>query len=201
MKKVLILIVSLLVFIPNVYAKEKTTVSVFYSESCIHCKHLHTYLDELEKDETYNKMFKVDYYEIHDSTNSNLFDKVLAYFKKSSSGVPFYVIGDKYEVGFPNPETMKEQYEKQDKKIKELIEKAYKNNQKNIVKEIDEGKVKVTTTVKETIPLIEENNMLVESNKKPFFNKYMLIGIIPAVIIIAVVLIVFKRKKEVKHEE
>jgi len=201
MKKVLILIVSLLVFIPNVYAKEKTTVSVFYSESCIHCKHLHTYLDELEKDETYNKMFKVDYYEIHDSTNSSLFDKVLAYFKKSSSGVPFYVIGDKYEVGFPNPETMKEQYEKQDKKIKELIEKAYKNNQKNIVKEIDEGKVKVTTTVKETIPLIEENNMLVESNKKPFFNKYMLIGIIPAVIIIAVVLIVFKRKKEVKHEE
>lgn len=201
MKKVLILIISLLVFIPNVYAKEKTTVSVFYSESCIHCKHLHTYLDELEKDETYNKMFKVDYYEIHDSTNSSLFDKVLAYFKKSSSGVPFYVIGDKYEVGFPNPETMQEQYEKQDKKIKELIEKAYKNNQKNIVKEIDEGKVKVTTTVKETIPLVEENNVLVESNKKPFFNKYMLIGIIPAVIIIAAVLIVFKRKKEVKHEE
>ena len=121
MKKVLILIISLLVFIPNVYAKEKTTVSVFYSESCIHCKHLHTYLDELENDETYNKMFKVDYYEIHDSTNSSLFDKVLAYFKKSSSGVPFYVIGDKYEVGFPNPETMQEQYEKQDKKIKELI--------------------------------------------------------------------------------
>ena len=201
MKKVLILIISLLVFIPNVYAKEKTTVSVFYSESCIHCKHLHTYLDELENDETYNKMFKVDYYEIHDSTNSSLFDKVLAYFKKSSSGVPFYVIGDKYEVGFPNPETMQEQYEKQDKKIKELIEKAYKNNQKNIVKEIDEGKVKVTTTVKETIPLVEENNVLVESNKKPFFNKYMLIGIIPAVIIIAAVLIVFKRKKEVKHEE
>ena len=201
MKKVLILIISLLVFIPSVYAKEKTTVSVFYSESCIHCKHLHAYLDELEKDETYNKMFKVDYYEIHDSTNSSLFDKVLAYFKKSSSGVPFYVIGDKYEVGFPNPETMQEQYEKQDKKIKELIEKAYKNNQKNIVKEIDEGKVKVTTTVKETIPLVEENNVLVESNKKPFFNKYMLIGIIPAVIIIAGILIVFKRKKEVKHEE
>ncbi|MCR5483475.1 MAG: hypothetical protein K6E99_03645 [Bacilli bacterium] len=201
MKKVLILIISLLVFIPNVYAKEKTTVSVFYSESCIHCKHLHTYLDELEKDETYNKMFKVDYYEIHDSTNSSLFDKVLAYFKKSSSGVPFYVIGDKYEVGFPNSETMQEQYEKQDKKIKELIEKAYKNNQMNIVKEIDEGKVKVTTTVKETLPLVEENNVLVESNKKPFFNKYMLIGIIPAVLIIAAVLIVFKLKKEVKHEE
>ena len=202
MKKVLILIVSLLVFIPSVYAKEKVTISVFYSSSCIHCKHLHEYLDELESDEKYSKMFKVDYYEIHDSTNSNLFDKTLAYFKKSSSGVPFYVIGEKYEVGFPNPETMKEEYEKQDKKIKELIEKAYKNNQKDVVKAIKDEKIQVTTTVKETIPLVEENNKLFEeSNKKPFFKKYLLVGIIPTLLVIAVILIVFKNKKEVKHEE
>ena len=201
MKKILILIVSLLVFIPSVYAKEKTTVSVFYSSSCVHCTHLHEYLDKLESDEKYSKMFKVDYYEIHENNNYEIFNKTLAYFNKSTSGVPFYVIGDKYEVGFPNPETMTEQYEKQDKKIKELIEKAYKNNQKNIVKEIKEGKIEVTTTVKETIPLVEENNAFEESNKKPFFNKYMLIGIIPAILIIFIILIVHRNKKEVKHEE
>ena len=200
MKKVLILIVSLLFFIPSVSAKEKVTISVFYSESCIHCKRLHTYLDELENDENYNKMFKVDYYEIHDNSSSVLFDKVLAYFKKTSSGVPFYVIGEKYEVGFPDPETMKDEYEKQDKKIKELIEKAYKNNQKDIVKKLNEGKIQVTTTVKETIPLVEDNTIFEESNKKPIFNKYILIGIIPAVLIIATILIVFKGKKEVHHE-
>ena len=201
MKKILIIIASLLVFIPSVYAKEKTTISVFYSSSCIHCKHLHEYLDELEKDENYNKMFKVDYYEINDNNNAKIFDKTLAYFKKSSSGVPFYVIGDEYEVGFPNPETMKDEYEKKDKLIKELIEKAYKNNKKNIVEDIKEEKIKVTTTVKETIPLVEENKTFEESNKKPIFNKNMLFGIIPGVILIIVILITFKNKKEVNHEE
>jgi hypothetical protein len=96
---------------------------------------------------------------------------------------------------------MKDEYEKQDKKIKELISKADKNNQKNIVKDIKDEKIKVTTTVKETIPLVEENNTYNEANKKPLIGKYMLIGIIPAILIIATILIVFKKKKEVKNED
>ena len=50
-------------------------------------------------------------------------------------------------------------------------------------------------------PLVEENKTFKESNKKPIFNKNMLFGIIPGVILIIVILITFKNKKEVNHEE
>ena len=63
-------------------------------------------------------MINIDYYEVNEKENSEIFNKVLAYFKRQSSGVPFYVIGSKYEVGFPNPETMEKNIKKQMKRLK-----------------------------------------------------------------------------------
>jgi thiol-disulfide isomerase/thioredoxin len=197
MKKLLLIIIALFVLIPSVYAKEKVTISVFYSDSCIHCKHLHEYLDELSKDSKYGKMFNIDYYEIHDKSNSEIFNKTIAYFKKTSTGVPFYVIGDTYEIGFPNPETMQEEYEKQDLEIKKQIEKSYQNNSKNIVKDIKEGKVKVTTTEKQTIPLVQEDRENLEKSNKKVNNNYIYLGVIPVLLIVIIIYAIIAKKKEV----
>ena len=197
MKKVLLFLSLFLIFIPNVFAKEKVTISVFYSKTCIHCTHLHEYLDNLEQDSKYGEMINIDYYEVNEKENSEIFNKVLAYFKRQSSGVPFYVIGSKYEVGFPNPETMEKEYKETDTKIKKLIDEEYKNNKKtNIVKDIINEKVKVTTTEKSTLPLVEENSNFIEpANQKHNTFKYIIyIGIPSAIILIVYILI--RKKKE-----
>lgn len=198
MKKVLLFLSLFLIFIPNVFAKEKVTISVFYSKTCIHCTHLHEYLDNLEKDLKYGEMINIDYYEVNEKENSEIFNKVLAYFKRQSSGVPFYVIGSKYEVGFPNPETMEKEYKETDEKIKKLIDEEYKNNKKtSIVKDIIDEKVKVTTTEKSTLPLVEENNNFIEpANQKHNTIKYILYIGIPSAIIL-IVYIFIRKKKEV----
>lgn len=197
MKKVLLFLSLFLIFIPNVFAKEKVTISVFYSKTCIHCTHLHEYLDNLEKDSKYGEMINIDYYEVNEKENSEIFNKVLAYFKRQSSGVPFYVIGSKYEVGFPNPETMEKEYKETDVKIKKLIDEEYKNNKKtNIVKDVINEKVKVTTTEKSTLPLVEENNNFIEpANQKYNTFKYIIYIGIPSAIILIVFLLIRKKKE------
>ena len=111
-------------------------------------------------------MINIDYYEVNEKENSEIFNKVLAYFKRQSSGVPFYVIGSKYEVGFPNPETMEKEYNETDAKIKKLIEEEYKDNKKtNIVKDIINEKVKVTTTEKSTFNATNSFNTRIDSRE------------------------------------
>ena len=197
MKKVLLFLSLFLIFIPNVFAKEKVTISVFYSKTCIHCTHLHEYLDNLEQDSKYGEMINIDYYEVNEKENSEIFNKVLAYFKRQSSGVPFYVIGSKYEVGFPNPETMEKEYNETDAKIKKLIEEEYKNNKKtNIVKDIINEKVKVTTTEKSTLPLVEDDTKIIEpANEKTKSKKLILYMGIPSTIIVLIVIILTRRKE------
>lgn len=202
MKKILFIIVSLFILIPTVSAKEKAVISVFYSDSCVHCKHLHQYLDELSEDSKYNEMFTIDYYEINDSENRELFRKVATYFN-ISMGVPVYIIGKDVEQGFPNIESDNEQVQesirKKDKTIKSRIEKAYENQTKNYVNDIKTGKIKVTTTEKTTEAQVLETNEDLQAQVDKNNNKnYLIIGII-SIILILIAIIFYNKKTEVKE--
>ena len=203
MKKVLLIIISLLVFIPTVSAKDKVTISVFYSESCIHCKHLHSYLDDLSKDSKYGSMIKIDYYEINKTKNQELFRKVAAYYH-ISTGVPVYIVGEDLEQGFPNIESDSEQVQesirKKDELLKSRIEYAYENHPRDIVNEIKTGKIEVTTTEKRTVPLTsEDREELAARVDKSEEKNYLLYGIFVPVVLILFVILLFSRKKEVKE--
>ena len=93
---------------------------------------------------------------------------------------------------------MEKEYKETDVKIKKLIDEEYKNNKKTrIVKDIIDEKVKVTTTEKSTLPLVEENNSFIEpANQKHNTFKYIIyIGILSAIILIVYIFI--RKKKEV----
>ena len=75
-------------------------VYVFYSSTCPHCKDLHAYLDELKNDKDVRDKFNIVDYEVSTAENIDLMNKVSDYFKANITGVPFYVIGDKYFEGY-----------------------------------------------------------------------------------------------------
>lgn len=128
-KIVCVLLVALMLVVPfvGVDAKTKTTkkvtttttttestfykssdekainVYVFYSNECPHCADLHTYLAELKEDKDIRDKFNIVDYEIHNSENNSLMMEVGEYFNTSVTGVPFYVIGNKYYSGFGDP--------------------------------------------------------------------------------------------------
>lgn len=202
MKKVLLILSLLIIFIPKVHADEKAVVNVFYKESCIHCKDLHSYLDELSEDVSYKDMFKVNYMEVSDKKNGELFEKVRSYFNVSSSGVPFYVIGEAYNVGFPNPksedEYMKKQFEARSKEIKDMIKSAYANDETNIVEEIKKGNLTVKTTRATTIASEskKENNEDIQAkvlDKKKDVMDYTAIAAV--LLLITSSLLILKKKR------
>lgn len=208
MKKLLVLLITLFAFIPLVSAAEKAEVHVFYRESCPHCKDLHEYLDKLSEDPTYKNMFEVKYYEVStDKKNIELFGKTINYFGLQSTGVPFYVVGEAYNIGFPNPnsndEYMKKELEARDTELKKMINASFDNGEKNIVKLIQEGSIEPTTTkrtTKDTTTLeVNNNNDIIQESKKEVNFKYTY-AVIPGVLIAIVLLIILFRKKN-KNEK
>jgi len=208
MKKILLILSLLVLFIPKVYADEKAVLNVFYRESCPHCKDLHSYLDELSKDITYKDMFTVNYIEVTDKNNADLFKKVLTYYGKTSGGVPFYVVGNSYNVGFPNPNSeddyMKKQFEARSKELKDMIKNAYYNNEANLVEEIKLGNIDVKTT-KTTKNVSETTTIKVEKNsdekiktlsKKNIVRDYSVVAAI--CLLLSSSLILLKRKGNLK---
>ena len=155
MKKIFIFIImAFMVLIPtiNVEAKEddKVTIHVFYAEWCGNCTNLHNFLNELEEDKEYNDMFEVKYYRIDNDdsygkntkydANKKLYNKVKAYFEYDEGYIPFYIIGDKYDVGFSTTSTPAE--------IKNSIrENFFSKKYKNVVQEIIDKKIDVSEPV------------------------------------------------------
>ena len=77
--------------------KNLVNIYLFHSDTCPHCKEEISFLDAVVKEYDNVKVYK---YEISDSNNSILLDKVAELFATSVSGTPFTVIGDKYFKGF-----------------------------------------------------------------------------------------------------
>ena len=179
MKLLLVLVVAVMPF-TVAQAKKTTTTAAkknpvtlyeFYGEECPHCAELNSYLDELKKDNTINYMFKIVKLEVwHSESNSETMNKVASYFKYEVTGVPFYVIGEKYFSGFG---------ENSKSVIVSTIKEAYNNKDyKDIVALVTDGKIKVDD------PDVEED------------NKSTIIAIVAiGVTLFVVLLIIFGRSK------
>jgi len=104
-KKILFILISFLLFIPNTFAKENiVNIYLFHSESCPHCNKEIKLLDELEEEYSNIKIYK---YEISDKDNSQLFGEIANLLDAKVGGVPFTVIGNKYFNGFSEENSKK----------------------------------------------------------------------------------------------
>ena len=92
-KKVLIFLIFVLIFIPSVSAKEKVIVNLFHLDTCPHCRDEIKWLKTIK-----NENVEIKYYEI--SENKELYYKVLDKLEISETGVPLTVIGSDYLIGY-----------------------------------------------------------------------------------------------------
>jgi len=103
MKKFLLFIISLFLFLPMyVNASEVVDVHLFYSSTCSHCKAEKEYLNNLVED---NKDIKIHLYrvnEIEDYENVELWEKVQDILGTKTGSIPYTVIGEKHIIGFAN---------------------------------------------------------------------------------------------------
>lgn len=198
MKKISLLVLSLLLLLPftTVMAKTKEPIKVyvFYLETCPHCKDLHEYLDELKSSKSYKNMFETVYYEVSSAKNYYLMMDVAEYLNADVGGVPFFVIGTKYFNGFGD---------KSKSVIKKEIENNYGNkNYEDIVANIesednsfydddedfdveeDEDEDKNTGKVNKNDK--EEASFDEESKEKKDYTTYILVGVI-AVLVVAII--------------
>lgn len=205
MKKIFIFVIMIfMMMLPvfNVEAKdEKVTIHVFYAEWCGNCTNLHDFLNELEEDKEYNEMFEVKYYRIDNDNsygkntkydeNKKLYNKVKAYLEYDEGYIPFYVIGDKYDVGFSTTNTPAE--------IKNSIRENYFSKKyKNVVQEIIDKKIDVSepvttkskdteTTKKETNSQKEEKTEIEKKESKNTKTIGIIILIVTLVIVVAAI--------------
>lgn len=199
-KLVYILIIFAIVLVPsfNVEAKtsnNKVVINVFYAEWCSNCTNLHNFLNEFVEDKEYNKMFEIKYYRIDNQAsygenedyeyNTALYEKVSAYFNNGDEGyIPFYVIGDSYEVGYSSSQTPD--------LIKKMVKESYYDSDYvDIVSKIENGEIDVTTTVK-----VDEEAETKENDKKltNIIGIIVIVITLLAVIGIIVASIINKRK-------
>lgn len=102
MKKFLIFLISLFLFLPIVVNAESNDINIhlFYSNTCPHCSDEKEYLNELTKSDP---SIKVHLYQVNgNKENSELLDKVQKLIDGETPYVPYTVIGSKYRVGFNN---------------------------------------------------------------------------------------------------
>jgi len=113
MKKVLFhLLLAFIVLTPISRAQNlDVNVYLFSRNGCPHCVAEKTFLKELLKKDTYQRVKIVEFEVMSDVRNAELFSKVGNYFNVAVGGVPFTVVGSKYVVGYLNDETSGKQIE------------------------------------------------------------------------------------------
>ena len=101
MKKLLMLIITLFMFIPlvcEVNAKELIDVHIFYSKTCGHCKKAKEFLKEYQENEG---KIEIHYYEVtYNKQNALKFEEVQNVLDHPSMSVPYIVIGTEVFVGY-----------------------------------------------------------------------------------------------------
>ena len=147
-------------------------IYLFHSKTCQHCKSEIKLLNKLEKKYKNIKVYK---YEISDSNNRELLNKVTLTHKVKTSGVPFTIIGDKVFTGYSDKYSKLtfiktiEYYSKygyNDKTAnivnnKELPTYKVKNNQISVDKFIKEyGNYNITSKIKTNDISLETTSIL-----------------------------------------
>ena len=112
------------------HSYNKVDIFVFYGEGCPHCEHLFEYLSRLGNDPEYMYKFTIIKYNVWgNKDNLDLLYKAQDHFGlEHSKGVPFFIIGNNYYLGFGDPDNMSEST---DKEFKEAIKNAYNNGYTN----------------------------------------------------------------------
>lgn len=102
MKKFLIFIITLFLFLPiMVNAEEKVIdIHLFYSSTCPHCKAEKEFLNELVKNDSSIKVYLYQINGQENIENSELLDKVQRMIDGETPYIPYTVIGREYRVGF-----------------------------------------------------------------------------------------------------
>ena len=179
MKKVLLSIILLFIFIPTVvlasdlddaksitikealemekidsniknYKEENPiTIYLFMGKGCPHCHEFLEYTRNTLLDK-YQGKIKFEIYEVWNNTdNKLLFDKVCNYYSKKNCGVPYIIIGEKYVVGYT---------EKKNTDIDKFIEQEYNNeNRFNIIEKAKN---------EEWHDIIDDSDIIIENEKK-----------------------------------
>lgn len=112
MKKILITLLVLVAFMPNVVKakeREKITVYMFYGDGCPHCAKAEAFFDKIE--EEYGKYYELKEIETwRNKLNADIVNEVWDEFKvaEDKRGVPYIVIGDKTYMGFGDTNDEKE---------------------------------------------------------------------------------------------
>jgi len=99
--KIISLIIIFILLIPiNVLANDNVNIYVFHSESCIHCKHALTYLNELDESRNDINLHTFEVSKDINAYNRNLYNKAMETLEIKINSVPFIIIGNSYYVGF-----------------------------------------------------------------------------------------------------
>ena len=98
MKKIVVFLVSLFLFLPLINAEDKyINVYLFHSNTCPHCKQELAWFDEYLKNHSNVRLYE---YEISNSENMTRYYDVQNILNYDSNGVPFLVIGNDVVIGF-----------------------------------------------------------------------------------------------------
>jgi glutaredoxin len=83
-------------------ASDLPVIYLFHSEGCFHCQKERVFLEELKIEMPELKIMEYEVW--HNEKNRKLFLEIAEKLKVKNPAVPFTVIGDKYLIGFDNPE-------------------------------------------------------------------------------------------------
>lgn len=99
--KLIILIIIFLFITPiKVLANDNVNIYVFHSETCIHCKHALSYLNELDKSRNDITLHTFEVSRDINAYNRVLYNKAMETLEININSVPFIIIGNSYYVGF-----------------------------------------------------------------------------------------------------
>ena len=188
MKKVLLFIFSIIVFIPFVSAKnDPVKVYIFEAGGCPYCEAEIEYLEGLSSYKTefiiVKKEAYVDHIDWAQGKDYDLTVKVANTFKDAGfedatyQATPFVVISDLYAASAYNTS------------LEEIISKAYKNGDKDIVSCIDSGKTNCLSHLSKT-----------DSSTTSIGSQTLVSLLLAAIVVIIYILKSNKDKKEIINE-
>lgn len=158
-KKILLIFIITILFIPNVKAKEnQVNLHLFYSSTCPHCAKEKEYLKTLEKKYKNLKVYK---YEVSEEENSNLYYLVDESLNDNNKYVPYTIIGTNSLVGFND-------YTKEE--IEKYIDICTKYDCMDLVTEVKNQNKPLTEKVKIAIENLK-NEQKNDTNKKEESSK------------------------------
>ena len=109
MKKNIILILAILLFIPrNVLANDNVNIYLFYSETCHFCHDADNAIKSLV-----NENDKLKYYKYETSKDQNIYNRIMlnkvqGHFHINETAYPLVIIGNRYIIGYDD--SIKDEY-------------------------------------------------------------------------------------------